>query len=228
METRSQLVGLFRDAYAGVDLLSPGGSASSFGCPRQHTCQFDCQRQSSWSPAFGDAASRVMLVAEAPSAKNAAGPGVHSGGVFRDWSVTRDPALSTLRDFVFKRYGAVPHFTDLMKCGVSRQTPHQKKVFKIRMEQCFQQFLQKEIAIVRPCVILCIGEVSYKALHQVKSDGLIAQDIALHKLLHYSRQAALPVSLEEKRDIIWRLQLGDTTSSSISELSYIRKSTRGL
>lgn len=227
MTPRQRLIQHFAGTYPEVRKLRWREPVKHFNCPNATGCDFRIRHESSWSPAFGDEESRVMLVAEAPSSKGGHGVGAYTGGVYRQWEAAFDPALVSLREFTREYFGCVPHFTDLVKCGVARQTPGAKKVLTRRIKLCFEHLLREEIAILSPEVIVCVGERAFTELSAFQRAGNISSSIQLRNLLHYGRQASLPITPEEKLNIVWRLQLGDPLTARISDLEYIRKSRRG-
>ena len=193
--------------------------ADGFTCPKQSQCKVDQKNEPIWSPGIGDEGTSVMIVAEAPSKK--AGLGPHISGLMETFS--HEEAVNGLLRFVKKHFNTVPYFTDLMKCGVAEQTKQAKLVFRDRTSNCVEHFLLKEIEIIKPLVILCIGASSFYALKQCKETGKIDENIKIVKLIHYGQQANLPLTKEDKENIIWPLQLGKISPEKIVELDFIKR-----
>jgi hypothetical protein len=111
-----------------------------------------------------------------------------------------------------------------MKCGVHKQTREDKKaVFQIRTANCLEQFLLKEIQILEPEIILCVGKESHVALKQCQKSGRIKATIKLVPLIHYGKQAGLPLTSADKQNLIWPLQVGKLSREGMSELSFFKK-----
>jgi uracil-DNA glycosylase family 4 len=177
-------------------------------------CEINREKEPIWSPAFGDEKAKVMLVGEAPSTSDGVGP--HLGGLFVDWN--RNPL--EFRDFFARELGYMPYFTDLVKCGP--ENAKNKAVVSRRAKYCGKKFLIKEIKIIAPDVIYCVGRESYVWLKDYREEhGLVNSNgkrIKLQQIIHYSKQAGLPLTIADK-EMIWRWQLGLATKQPIPELS---------
>jgi uracil-DNA glycosylase len=195
------------------------GRADMFTCPKQSQCRVDQKKEAIWSPGIGDEGTQVMIVAEAPSKKGGLGP--HISGLIGAFSQAE--AVNGLLRFAKKYFNTVPYFTDLMKCGVREQTKQAKHVFRDRTLNCVEHFLLKEIEIIKPHTILCVGASSFAAIKQCKETGQINKDIEIIKLIHYGRQANLPLTKEDKENIIWPLQLRKISAEKIFELDFIKR-----
>jgi uracil-DNA glycosylase len=175
-------------------------------------CQVNRRREPIWSPALGDEDAKVMLVGEAPSTSGGVGP--HLGGFFMDW----DPW--EFRDFFARELGDMPYFTDLVKCGP--ENAKNKATIRRRVKYCGERFLIEEIKIINPDVIYCVGRESYIWLRDHREEhGLVKKNgkrIELRQIIHYSKQAGLPLTAADK-EMIWRWQLGLATKQHIPELS---------
>ena len=215
-----RLIALFSPFFITTDFMIEG-KAADFRCPLQSSCGVDKDTEPICSPAFGDEKTRVMIVAEAPSKRKKTGGGPHVGGQFKD----RDgAALRSLLNFVRKYYNTTPHFTDLMKCGVAKQTKELKNaVFPQRRKNCPTQFLLKEIQIIDPELILCLGRTSYDYLSNAKASRAISKNVKIINLIHYGSQANLPLNSKDKETIIWPLQLRKISGDEILNLSSIKK-----
>ena len=111
-----------------------------------------------------------------------------------------------------------------MKYGVSKQThEHKSCVFKVRSENCVKQFLLKEIKIVDPRVILCVGASSFTKLQKHQQDGEINDSIKLINLIHYGKQAGLQLTAEDEENFIWPFQVGMIGKEKMGELSFFNK-----
>ena len=124
--------------------------------------------------------------------------------------------------FVERYYKCIPHFTDLMKCGIAKQNREQKRIFEIRKRNCVERYLRDEIRIIDPKVILCIGAMAYTAVVELKEKGAIAPE-QIVKLVHYSRQASLPLSAADKENVVWPFQAGMVPVEDLANLSFFEK-----
>ncbi len=218
MTKNEQIIALFQKDFKCKDF-AIRGKAESFTCFKQSECKTDQDVEPIWSAALGSDETNVMIVAEAPSAKGGIGP--HIGGLAENW--THEKSVNSLFTFVQKYFDTIPYFTDLMKCGVSRQTKEKKSlVFKTRIRNCLKHFLLREIKIIDPEIILCVGNLSYRALKDCKNRGLIKDLTKLIKLIHYGRQAGLPLSPNDKNNLIWPIQVGKISKDRLCELSYFK------
>lgn len=221
MSKTENLISLFATDFITHDFLLKG-KANDFKCPLIDKCAVNKAEEPIWSPALGDESTTVMIVGEAPSRRKKGGAGPHIGGQFKDW--TDGEAVHSLLRFVKTHFGTVPHFTDVMKCGVASQTrAHKKAVFEIRTRNCVERFLLKEIEIIDPETILCLGKTSFIALQKAQESGAIKSSIRLVNLIHYGKQAGLPLTAKDKETILWPLQMGKISLASISDLSAIKK-----
>lgn len=202
------------------------GYPESFHCDKESECGIDQDNEPIWSPALGDENATVMFVGEAPSTTGRAGP--HLGGVFRDWPDDQGQIIQ-FRNFFAEELGFMPYFTDLVKCGPKNSGD--KKTIDSRAKKCIELFLLKEIEVLDPDYIYCVGRKSYTYLKKyklVKSTGKSkGKPIELKPLIHYSLQAGLPLNHEDKK-LIWRWQLGRLAKNHVeniplASLSYFQK-----
>lgn len=214
MNSHSKLIELFSKDFICEDLLIRT-KADNFRCPNINKCQIETKEEAQWSPVFGDPDSQVMIIAEAPSTAGGIGP--HIGGKMLDWN---EDIIKPLKNFVKEYYNTAPYFTDVVKCGVSKQTKDIKSILPKRIKNCVERFLLNEITIINPTDILCIGKMSYLTVKELKKNHKINGNIKLFPLLHYGRQANLPVTSYEKEKFIWPLQIGKNIGSKIKELKY--------
>ena len=81
-----------------------------------------------------------------------------------------------------------------------------KQILNLRKKNCIAKFLVKEIAIIKPRVIICLGRFAYD---EVKSAvDQIDQSIEIVQIMHYSNRASLTMTIEDKINIIWPMELG--------------------
>ena len=89
-------------------------------------------------------------------------------------------------------------------------------------------YLVREIEIVSPKHIICIGNESYNEVLKLQQSKKIDDKIKISKIHHYSNRASLTLSIRDKRDIIWPLQNGvfkdrSEAEKAILDLDYVRK-----
>jgi len=233
MSKRKEIIKLFndrlfsgllddRDFLKGPYLLKER-KAKLFKCQHQVECKVDPQKHPIWTPALGDENTTVMVVGEAPSATG--GLGVHIGGLFEQWKSDSKSPVTDLRDWVKDNCGGkVPYFTDLAKCGVAKQK--NKAGLTSRIKKCRERFLIEEIRILNPKWIFCIGNTAYKCMSKLITRERLSSQISLRKLMHYSRLASLPLTIEDKRNLIWKWEANFLTDEELKEklfeLSYFR------
>jgi len=224
MTKNDEIFKLFSEAFVTRDFreCSP---ALSFSCPNKTVCKVKKTEEPIWSPSVGSDNTRIMIVAEAPS--NADGPGPRIGGLFEDREGTKQSPIHLLREFVRGKWNTTPYFTNLVKCGVASQS--NKDILKKRVPFCFDRFLRREIEIIEPDIILCVGAVAYTKLGRYQSENLVGRSMELFQLIHYSRQAQLPLSPEDKVSLIWKWQVKDISLDEIakmplSQLSFFSRS----
>lgn len=159
-----------------------------FSCPNREKCGVDPATGPIYTPFIGDDGSSVMAVAEAPSASN--GVGTFCGGRFADVEQTLSQAMQTsplnrVLSFVRSKYGVHPHFTDVVKCGLSKQ--NDRKRLSKRFEPCRERFLLREIEILKPKIILCFGKCATWNVNRLIDRHPLASQAKVRYLLHYSR-----------------------------------------
>lgn len=226
MTKNKQIIKLFAEVFK-TDSFSKKGPAKGFTCQSQRKCKVNSEHEAIYSPILGDSQTRIMIVGEAPS--SAGGTGPHIGGCVKDYlkkglSENEEPQNALFR-FVKKYYKTTPYFTNLMKCGVSQQTKEKKKsVFEIRTKNCAEHFLLKEIEIIDPEVVLCVGKESRDVLQSFQKNGRIKKSTKLVFLIHYSKQAGLPLTIKDKEKVIWPLQVqvGKLPKEKIFETDFFK------
>jgi len=222
-----QIADLFASCFE-FDNFEKKERAKSFKCPNMGNCQVRINNKISkendpiYTSSLGDDDTKVMVVAEAPSASG--GHSVFISGKFDSFcgEQTGKSPLQIVKQFVKENYhGTIPYFTDVIKCGVFNQNKENKKILKKRASYCIDQFLLKEIEIINPEIILCFGNTAYNALNGKYRAKCI-------KLLHYGRNANLNLSDNDKKNIVWKIQAGHLKADSIklSDLESINKLIR--
>ncbi|HHT9120641.1 MAG TPA: uracil-DNA glycosylase family protein [Candidatus Hypogeohydataceae bacterium YC41] len=206
----------YQDFFKRGEMVDFRGEMVDFACENKSKCEVK-ESEPIWSPAFGTEGTKVMIVAEAPSAAEGKGP--FSGGLVKQWTKKIEPYYYALFQFV-EEYYSTPYFTDLVKCGVSKQTKEMKKSLKKRISNCVERFLLREIAIIHPRDILCLGKESYCTLKKLQNEGKIKRNIKLFQLIHCSNQARLTLSLQDKENVIWPFQI---TGEKKGELSFFKQ-----
>jgi uracil-DNA glycosylase family 4 len=177
-------------------------------------------KEACFTPLFGDNDTKIMLVAEAPSVRKN-NVGSYVGGMLKD---VPGKNLSSIRDFIKKHYNTTPYFTDLMKCGAEKQTREVKsRIFEIRTENCVKHYLLKEIRIIKPKILICLGWRSFSKLKKVQNEKIIPKNIKVINLLHYGSQANLPLTSQDKLNYIWPVQIGKLKDTNLRRLSFFRK-----
>jgi uracil-DNA glycosylase len=181
-----------------------------FACEHRDYCKVAKSKHPIWTPALGDASAKVMIVGEAPSATER--PGLHFGGLFSDWENDPRSPVVQLRNWVGDNYEkTIPYFTDLAKCGVAKQ--QDKGLLKVRIPKCVDHLLQREIELLAPETILCLGNRAYDFVSELKTG-----DADIFKLLHWSNRGSLPLSIEDKKEIIWKWQTGKLSGEKLAEI----------
>ena len=221
MNKIEEIVDLFRGAFD-VKNFMLRTELPCFKCPNINICNVQPEKEPIYTPMPGDDNTSIMIIAEAPSGNGGTGPKV--GGFFGDVKEHKSP-LFILKRFIIDTFGEIPYFTDLIKCGVAKQ--RDKDVLNTREPHCIDMFLIKEIKIMKPRHIFCIGWRAQNALDKLQKKNLIDNTIRIVNLMHYSRQALLPLSPEDKRKIIWKMQADmltkeDLEGMNLLSLSYFR------
>ncbi len=118
----------------------------------------------------------------------------------------RDKNLKSAINFIkeYDIHKRNPYFTDLIKCGLEKT--REKEKLLPRRNNCIEKFLLKEIKIIQPKLIVCLGGHSHDLLSRFRKDGRINADIELIKLHHYSNRASLTLTIEDKQSVIWPMQ----------------------
>lgn len=231
MSKTTDIIDLFSEKMFSGNLkketfLNRGELKIPFTCKYKFKCEVDEYLQPIWTAAIGSDKKGndnfdIMAIGEAPSATEKVG--VHMGGRFDSWKDNSESPVVPFREWVkshnFEGIGYVtPYLTDLAKCGVSKQK--EKSVLNIRIPICVKHILEQEIKLIKPRVILCIGNVPFRYVSDLIKESY--PKTALFKLTHYGRQANLPLSIEDKMKIIWEWDISESDPRKREE---IRKKT---
>lgn len=194
-------------------------NSKRFICKYKDKCKFNIKNEACHTGYFGDDNSKVMLIAEAPSTSG--GKGVFRGGNTKNITRNKKSELYDLIEFIKKEYGYYPYFTDAIKCGVAKQN-NKGNILKIRKKYCVE-YLLKEILIMNPDEIICIGNMSKKIINENKDKIIrdLNKEVKIRNLIHYSKQGSLPLHIEDKKNIIWRIQCGKLSKKEIEKTSIL-------
>jgi len=174
---------------------------------------------------WGDNNSEVLIIAESPS-----GEGKFFG---KSFGADLDKNQKALSEFIKDNFnGSVAFFTDAVKCSVGELTGKSKaEILNDSFKWCIEH-LRKEIEYLKPKVIFCVGEFSYKKITD-NSEYLfenVLQRPGIYKIMHYSNRRSVDVNIEVKKNIIWPLEFAiqsgmqiDEEGKNITELSYFQK-----
>jgi len=167
-----------------------------FHCVHHKTCGYIFEKEAFLTPFIGGCNGdkcdgTVMVVGEAPSGVN--NSGLLIGGMFdnvgkenNSFSVSKSP-VHWIRDFVKFRYNVTPFFSDAIKCGVNRQENEKEVLLKKRSDNCLKEFLSKEIEILNPKIILCMGGMAFDFTKKaIKNYCVSGNEYNLVNLWHYS------------------------------------------
>lgn len=203
-----------------------------FNCKFKKECKVDPEKTPIWTPFFPDNRnSKYVVVGEAPSGSK--GSGIFIGGKFSKMEDINGSEITGIREFVKENYGEIPYFVDLVLCGVPKQKD--KKKLETRYEKCISNILFEMLKSVDPEKIFCLGTRTHKVLlknlkelEEKKKEKLKGKKFSnrLVKLMHYSKQAQLPLNIEDKKKIIWEWQTGRLKKEDLKEnlikLSFFR------
>jgi uracil-DNA glycosylase len=167
-----------------------------FHCVHHRACEYIFKKEAFLTPFIGgcnggNCDGVVMVVGEAPSGVNDSG--LLIGGMFdnvgkenNSFSVSKSP-VHWIRDFVVNKYKVTPFFVDAIKCGANKQKKEKEALLEKRSYNCLKEFLSKEIEILNPKIILCMGGMAFdftkKAIMTYCSPG---HEYNLVNLWHYS------------------------------------------
>lgn len=168
------------------------------------SCKVDLVKEAAYTPAIGNENTEVMLVAESPSTK--LGKGAFIAGHV-DTISPSDKTINKLISTIKKYYnGVTPYFTDVIKCGLEK-TAYKEKL-AARKKNYVEKFLIQEIAIINPKKIVCVGKFSFDILKEIQAKGRIDSKIEVIQVTHYSQRASFPLTIDDKAEIMWPIELG--------------------
>ena len=213
---RKKIEELFRDNFcdkynAKIEDVDSPSQFREFKCKYKKDCDYS-KETPTWTASFGDEKSTVMIIAESPSGEG----GVYCDKISGKWAEDKEKKDEGKRAIIKfakdqcesnKRW---PYFTDFIKCGVAKGTNREDKKENLekRKDNCFKMFLLKEIGIIKPKKILCIGGSAYEwLLSYVESGELDKYKDKIIKLTHYSPQARLSLTAEEKKEYVWPYEI---------------------
>lgn len=204
----------------------------------------------------GDCGSEILVVGEAPSTSdlkndinkkklffNCICPlgnqykHAHFGGYTRDIQQNNKSDLFNFIDFINnsclnKDKDIFPYFTDVVKCGVKGSGVNKKRLLALRANRCSQHILVSEIKIIKPKIIACVGKFAYGIVLKLQTSKAINKNIQVLFFTHYSRQAQLPLTAEDKKSALWPLQSKcfskEDCCETIKKISSIKELCEGL
>ena len=223
MNKREKLFKLFGEVFKFENNtnLKEKFKVDKFECGCLHKCEVNLEKEASYTAWWGEEKSDIMLVAEAPS--TAGGEGAFWAGDYESMIDTKGN-FNKLKEYFEESTDSYPHFTDLIKCGFEKQ--NDKSKLKIRVKNCTEKFLLKEIKILNPAIIICVGTQSRDFFETLKEENQsILKNIDIIYLMHYSGQAFLPLTIDDKVNIIWPIQMGTKKPDgpTLSKLSYFKE-----
>lgn len=231
MDSRNeQLKAHFSTHYSSSGVFGESIQKCALTCKHATQCNFLEETEASFTGAMGDPASTVMVVAESPS--GGWGKGAHFSGHSSNLAAVEEgqkvSELMKLLTYLRDLYGAYPYFTDWIKCGVAKT--NDKALLNIRKYHCVETHLREEIRILNPTKIVCLGNDCFadvsRLAHQMFPEK--ANSDFVIKLTHFSRRASLPLTIKDKMDIIWKLELGlisdeEAARELVLQLSHLKK-----
>lgn len=199
-----KIIELFQNNFAEFESFSEKQNQVAFKCDCKKNCNVDLTKEAAYTGIIGDENTDVMIVAESPSTRS--GKGCYTAGNIDELMKGNDKNLISLIEFIKNKVSNNynPYFTDTIKCGLEKT--REKEKLNNRLSICSEKFLRKEIDIIQPRLIVCLGAHSYNLLSKLKQEKKIRQNIDLIKLHHYSNRASLTLTIEDKTEIIWPLQ----------------------
>jgi len=233
MPVNEEIIALLKQEYADFDDF-PDEKRSipsfRFKCDCKEKCDIKLEEEASYTPLLGDNDSNYMIVAESPS--KAQGAGCFLGGKSKNaGSKKRTDNISLFLEYIKKINGSkYPYFTDMVKCGLKKTNFKEK--LNLRRDNCVNKFLIKEIEIVKPKTIVCLGSDAYKVVDSLKKKKKINSSIKVVQVMHYSNRASLTMSIQDKKDVIWPIELGllsaDKARDAIVRLKHLVKKIENL
>lgn len=227
MDTFAKLNELFKSELAEFsDFPEITTHLATFKCKSKIICNVNLLKETCCTPYYGDEKSDIMLIAESPS--SIYGVGFYLGGYSRNIKSNKknDNLEELLKFIVGINGGKYSRFTDIVKCGMEKSKL--KEQLAIRKQPCMNLYLIREIEIVCPKHIICIGNDSYNEVLKLQQLKKIDTQIKITKLHHYSNRASLTLSIHDKREVIWPLQNGifedrSEAEKAILNLDYVKQ-----
>jgi len=184
-------------------------------CDHQRDCEFRPGEDACMGLLWGGDDSKILVIGEAPSGEDITNS--------QKWNATYD--FGVVRDFLGKKYGMTPHFTDAVKCGFGSGKNIDKKgkrSFKKRFQNC-KEYLKEEIDLIKPEKVFCMGKKSYEnVIQNVKY--LFEKEMDVYYLTHYSKLTNLQIKIGDKEKIVWNAeidyQLGKPAKIDLNDLEY--------
>lgn len=203
-DKNKKIIELFQNEFADFETFPAEQIKSKFKCNCSELCKVNLSKEAAYTGIIGDTNTDIMIVAESPSTKYDAG--CFLGGNINSLLSGKDKNLKSLIRFIinYDKQKRQPYFTDTIKCGLEKT--REKEKLTLRNKNCTQKFLLKEIEIIQPKLIICLGSHSFETLNRYKDEGKISNEIELVKLHHYSNRASLTLTIEDKENIIWPIQ----------------------
>lgn len=207
MSKHEQILTLFRERYANFDVF-PARAATTpgFKCTHCEACDVNLgkDKEASYTSLLGDEQATYMVVAESPSKAN--GSGCWLGGLSKNaGSGKGNDNIQRFFDYIkHQDQGRYPYFTDVVKCGLEKTSVKAK--LAIRKQHCIDTYLEQEIRIMQPKVIVCLGRFAFTEVQPVARR--VDPAIRVVPIMHYSNRASLTMDIEDKVKVIWPLELG--------------------
>ncbi len=197
------------------------GNKLDIKCDWKLTCKFVKSKQHCHGPLVGSEKSKILIVAESPSGK-----GITFAKMFEDVERKgKNKNLLELRDLIKTiDNNNTPHFTDVVKCGVTGAIKKYDLLNK-RYNNC-KKYLLEEIMIIEPELIISVGWYAREKIKELIKENNIK--IKHCEILHFSDNGKMNITIVDKKDIIWPLQLitffsnVQPKSTSILDLNYFK------
>lgn len=212
---------------------SSSNPTNDFKCQNILKCDVHLENETACTGRFGNPNSEMMVVAEAPSTSGGSGCKVltpfEEG--FED-KLFVNPKTGKPKPDNFKKLikflksinnNMYPYFTDAVKCGTNH-TSNKSKLTK-RKTLCSETFLMAEINILKPKIIICLGSFAREIVEKLQNTNRINTDINIVQIAHFSNRASLTLSIDDKVEVIWPLQLKqldyESAQEKISKLTHL-------
>lgn len=203
---------LYEDQFVNFSSSNP---TQDFKCQHRDKCDVHLETETACTARFGNPNSTMMVVAESPS--TSAGFGCKVLEPFEEGfedTPTINPKNGKPMTDNFKKLikylksvndSMYPYFTDAVKCGTSH-TSNKTKLTR-RKDHCANTFLLEEIKILNPKLIICLGSFAREIVQKLQKSNKIDGSITVIQIAHFSNRASLTLSIDDKLNVIWPLQL---------------------